>query len=257
MDFVKLNVDGHIATLTISRPDRLNALDGDVLSQLMTKIQEVRGNTALRCLIVTGEGRAFVAGADISQMRGMDFDTAYSYAQKGQATLAALETLTIPVIAAVNGFALGGGCELALACDFIYASENAKFGQPEVKLGVTPGFGGTQRLMRRVGIGVARELIYSGVVIDAAEALRIGLCNRVLPAAELLPKAMELATTIAQMGPLAVAASKQAMLFGESASLTEGNRNEAKAFAQCFRSNDQKEGMAAFLEKRAAAFQGK
>lgn len=257
MEFVKLAIDGHVATLTVSRPDRLNALDTEVLTQLMAQIQRVRDEAAVRCLIVTGDGRAFVAGADIAQMRGMDVDTAHAYAQKGHATLAALESLTIPVIAAVNGFALGGGCELALACDFIYASENAKFGQPEVKLGVTPGFGGTQRLMRRVGIGLARELVYTGAVIDAAEALRIGLCNRVFPAAELLAKVTEVAKTIAQMGPLAVAASKAVMLLGESTSLNDGNRAEARAFAQCFSTQDQKEGMAAFLEKRAASFTGK
>lgn len=257
MEFVKLEIAGAVATLTIARPDRLNALGTEVLTQLSETLNTVATNKELRCLIVTGEGRAFVAGADISQMRDMDVDTAFFHAKKGQSVFAQIERLEIPVIAAVNGFALGGGCELALACDFIYASDAAKFGQPEVKLGVIPGFGGTQRLLRRVGVGHARELIYTGAVIGAAEALRIGLCNAVLPAADLMAKVGEVAKAISAVGPLAVAAAKQTILFGESATLADGNEAEARAFGRCFATADQKEGMAAFVEKRAAAFSAK
>ncbi|MBK8168831.1 MAG: enoyl-CoA hydratase/isomerase family protein [Sandaracinaceae bacterium] len=256
MEFIKLAVDGAIATLTISRPDRLNALDNDVLSQLSETLTQLSTNREVRCLIVTGEGRAFVAGADISQMRDMDPGAAASYAQKGQRIFAQLENLPFPSIAAVNGFALGGGCELALSCDFIYASDAAKFGQPEVKLGVIPGFGGTQRLLRRVGVGHARELIYTGAVINAAEAQRIGLCNAVVPAAELIAKVTEVARSIAAVGPRAVNVAKRTILFGESATLTDGNNAEARAFGQCFTTADQKEGMSAFLEKRQATFTG-
>jgi enoyl-CoA hydratase len=206
---------------------------------------------------VTGAGeKAFVAGADIASMRNMSADEAKIFGQKGHAAMDALGSLPFPVIAAVNGFALGGGCELALACDFIYASERAKFGQPEVNLGVIPGFGGTQRLARRVSVGVARELIYTGNIIDAQEALRIGLVNKVLPADQLLAEAKKTAQLIAQKGPLAIRYAKRVIGEGLDNTLGDGNEIEVDTFAACFRTQDQKEGMSAFLEKRAANFKG-
>jgi enoyl-CoA hydratase len=179
------------------------------------------------------------------------------FATVGNALMALLEDLAFPVIAAVNGFALGGGCELALACDLLYASDKAKLGQPEVKLGVIPGFGGTQRLARRVGLAKARELIYTGDMIGADEALRIGLVNAVFPAGELLDRVREIAGKIAQQGPLAIASAKRVLLRGEDADLVGANELEAASFAALFGSDDQREGMAAFLEKRAATFHGR
>ena len=255
-DFVKLTHDGALSELRINRPERLNALDADVLLAIEVALNEVAARRETRCLIVTGEGKAFVAGADISAMQSLDALGAANFAHRGQRAFAQLEALSCPVIAAVNGFALGGGCELALACDFIYASDKAKFGQPEVKLGVIPGFGGTQRLARRVGVGVARELIFTGAVIGAEEALRIGLVNRVIPGEQLLEEAKKTATTIATMGPLAVASAKRVILDGEDHPLPDANTTEAKAFGALFNTADQKEGMTAFLEKRAAVFGG-
>ncbi|MCZ7683137.1 MAG: enoyl-CoA hydratase-related protein [Sandaracinaceae bacterium] len=183
-----------------------------------------------------------MAGADIAAMKGMSPDEARAFAQQGHALGAAMEALPIPLIAAVNGFALGGGCELALACDFIHASEKARFGQPEVKLGVIPGFGGTQRLARRVGIARARELVYSGAMISAADALAMGLVNAVHPPAELLPKVRALAATIAQMGPFAIAQAKRVLAEGEERPLAEANAIEVEGFARCFTTGDQKGG---------------
>lgn len=253
--YVRLEIDGALATLTIDRQDKLNALNAQVVAELRSAAQEVRTTRGVRCLIVTGAGeKAFVAGADIAEMKDMRLDQARAFAQAGHEALDALEALPFPVIAAVNGFALGGGCELALACDFVYASEKAKFGQPEVKLGVIPGFGGTQRLLRRVGNAMARELIYTGVVIGADEALRIGLVNRVLPPGELSSAARATAATIAQMGPLAIAEAKKVLREGEGRLLRDANALEIDGFAGCFETDDQKEGMSAFLAKRAASF---
>lgn len=253
--FVRLAIDGAIATLTIDRQDKLNALNAAVVAELADAAREVRTTRGVRAMIVTGAGeKAFVAGADISEMKGMRLDGARAFAQAGHAAFDALESLPFPVLAAVNGFALGGGTELALACDFVYASEKAKFGQPEVKLGVIPGFGGTQRLLRRVGNAHARELVYTGAIIGAEEALRIGLVNRVLPPGELMSAARATATTIAQMGPLAIAEAKKVMREGEGRLLRDANQLEIDGFAGCFETEDQKEGMTAFLEKRAAAF---
>jgi len=255
--FVKLTQEGTVATLTVARPDRLNALSPEVLAELTDAVGEVaRRAKEIRCLVLTGEGKAFVAGADIAAMQHMTKAQAADFAARGHRLGAAIEALPLPVIAAINGFALGGGCELALACDFAYASERAKLGQPEVKLGVIPGFGGTQRLLRRVGVAMARELVYSGMMIDAQEALRIGLVNRVFAHDELLPKTYEAARAIAEMGPLAVAACKRVIREGEMMPLADANALEVEAFADCFTSADQKEGMAAFLEKRAAVFTG-
>lgn len=255
--FAKLAYDGPIATLTVARPDRLNALSPEVLAELVDAVSELaRRANALRCVVLTGEGKAFVAGADIAAMQGMTPTEASEFAGRGHLLGSALEALPVPVIAAINGFALGGGCELALACDFAYASERAKLGQPEVKLGVIPGFGGTQRLLRRVGVAMARELVYSGAMIDAQEALRIGLVNRVFPHDELLPKTYEAARAIAAMGPIAVAACKRVIREGEMMPLAQANALEVEAFARLFTSADQKEGMAAFLAKRPAVFTG-
>jgi enoyl-CoA hydratase len=255
--FVRLDHDGPISTLTVARPDRMNALDAQVLDDIGAAVREVADRAEARCLLVTGEGKAFVAGADIAAMRGMSPEQARAFAQRGHAVFDALETLRVPAIAAVNGFALGGGCELALACDFIYASDKARFGQPEVKLGIIPGFGGTQRLARRVGPGVARELIYSGAMIDAAEALRIGLANRVLAPDALLPTARETASAIAAAGPLAVAAAKRVIRDGVDQPLPGANALEVEAFGELFSSEDTPEGMGAFLDKRAPKFQGR
>ena len=250
--------DGAVRTLTVQRPEKLNALNAATLQALAQAFSAAAAEPSVRVVVLTGAGpKAFVAGADIASMQGLSVEEARAFAQQGHALGAALESLPIPVIAAVNGFALGGGCELALACDFVHASEKARFGQPEVKLGVIPGFGGTQRLARRVGIARARELVYSGAMIGAEEALRIGLVNAVHPHAELMAKARALATSIAAMGPFAVAEAKRVLREGEERPLEEANAIEVEGFARCFTTADQKEGMAAFLEKRAAAFTGR
>lgn len=257
-DVVRLEIEGPLAVLTVNRPDKLNALDAEVIGALHDAVEKLAGSPDVRCAILTGAGeKAFVAGADIPSMQALSVDEARAFAQKGHALGAAMEALSIPIIAAVNGFALGGGCELALACDFVHASEKARFGQPEVKLGVIPGFGGTQRLARRVGIGRARELVYSGAMIGADEALRIGLVNAVHPHAELMTKVRALATTIAAMGPFAVAEAKRVLREGEERPLEEANAIEVEGFARCFSTSDQREGMKAFLEKRAASFTGR
>lgn len=246
----------HIATITISRPEKLNALDPTTVSELARVVTELLGKDAPRAVILTGAGKAFVAGADIAAMATLSTTDARRFAEAGHRVAALIEGAPFPVIAAVNGFALGGGCELALACDFIYASERARFGQPEVKLGVIPGFGGTQRLARRVGIGKARELCYTGDIIGADEALRIGLVSAVFPAEELIAKTLEAAARIAQQGPLAVAAAKRVLLRGEDQSLASACELEVQAFAHLFGTEDQREGMRAFIEKRTAKFTG-
>jgi enoyl-CoA hydratase len=255
--FVRLEHEGAVSTLTVDRPDRLNALDSEVLGQLRDALEEVAGHAATRCLIVTGAGKAFVAGADIAAMREMSPEQAREFSQAGHRTFDMIEALAFPAIAAVNGFALGGGCELALACDFVYASEKAKLGQPEVKLGVIPGFGGTQRLVRRVGAARARELIYTGGMIGAEEALRVGLVNAVFPPEALMAEARKTAASIASMGPLAVAGAKRVILDGADRPLPEANAREVDAFARCFDTADQSEGMDAFLAKREPQFEGK
>jgi enoyl-CoA hydratase len=253
MPFVTVEREGAVAVVTIRRPDKLNALNAEVLGELM----DVFATLEARAAILTGEGKAFVAGADIAAMATMTPVEAKRFSDGGHALGARIEALPCPVIAAVNGFALGGGLELALACDFIYAADVAKLGQPEVSLAVIPGFGGTQRLARRVGIARARELVYGGGMIDAAEALRIGLVNKVFPAAELLGAAKKTAEQIAAVGPLAVAAAKRVLLRGEEMPLPAANELEAQAFAGLFGSEDQRAGMAAFLEKKKTAFSGR
>jgi enoyl-CoA hydratase len=246
--------EGVLAIVTINRPDTLNSLDRATLEALRHVLSEL-GKSDARVAILTGAGgRAFVAGADIAAMSKMSPAEALEFARLGQAVFAAIEALPLPVIAAVDGFALGGGCELALACDFIYASDKLKIGQPEVKLGVLPGFGGTQRLSRRVGLGMARELIYSGRTLGHAEALRIGLVNAVHPRAELLDAARKTALEIAAMSPSALMLAKRAMQEGADIALAPAIELEAQAFSRCFELPDQREGMAAFLEKRPAKF---
>jgi enoyl-CoA hydratase len=257
LDLVTVERAGFVATVTIQRPDKLNALDARVVAQLTRAFSDLGAAADVRCAILTGAGKAFVAGADIAAMAELSPLEAKRFADAGHALGALLEALPFPVIAAVNGFALGGGCELALACDFIYAAEGAKLGQPEVTLGILPGFGGTQRLVRRVGAARARELVYTGDLISAEQALAIGLINAVYPAAELLSRAQETAVKIASRGPLAVAAAKRIMLRGEALDLPAACELEAQAFAALFGTEDQRAGMRAFLEKQKARFLGK
>ncbi len=253
---IKVEQADGIATLTLNRPDKLNALNQLLLIEFRAAVLSLSQDKAVRVLIVTGAGKAFAAGADIPVMADMAPATAKAFADAGHAVGDALETAPFPSIAAVNGFALGGGCELAMACDFIHASDKARFGQPEVNLGVIPGFGGTQRLARRVGLGMARELCYTGDVIDAAEALRIGLANAVHPLDALMPRVREIAAKIASKGPLAVAQCKRVIGRGADLPLERASELEAQAFALLFGTNDQREGMKAFIEKRPAKFTG-
>jgi enoyl-CoA hydratase len=257
-EHVAISTDGPIGLLTISREKALNALSSAVLGELIEAAGELEEKSELRAVILTGAGpKAFAAGADISEMQEMEPDRAEMLSSRGVAIGRLIERSRMPWIAAVNGFALGGGCELALCCDFIYAASNAKFGQPEVKLGVIPGFGGTQRLARRVGIGKAKELVLTGDQIGADAALRIGLCDAVFPAEELMDAARAVALRIAANGPLAVAEAKRVIQQGWSLRLDEALALEGEAFAGLFATSDQREGMAAFLAKRPAAFQGK
>jgi len=258
MSTVLIERNAQVATLTLNRPDKLNSLDESLLRELLVAIAAIDDDPSVRVAILTGAGdRAFAAGADIAAMSEMTPPVAKRFAELGHRVGARIEEARAPFIAAVNGFALGGGCELALACDFIYASEKAKLGQPEVSLGILPGFGGTQRLARRVGAARARELCMTGGMVGAQEALRIGLVNAVLPHEELLAKVREVAGKIASRGPLAVAALKRAILRGEDVPLSTANELEATAFASLFGTNDQREGMRAFLEKREATFEGR
>lgn len=254
---IKVALDGAIATVTIDREKALNALSSKVIAELTHVAGELELSTDVRVVILTGAGeKSFVAGADIREMTEMTPVQARAFAEMGGALGEAIETSEKPWIAAVNGFAFGGGCELALACDFIHASEKAKFGQPEVKLGVIPGFGGTQRLARRVGVAKCKELCMTGDQIHAAEALRIGLADAVWPAAELMTKVRELAGRIAANGPLAVAEVKRLVHEGQSTSLEHSLKLEQRSFGLLFGTADQREGMAAFVEKRSPNFKG-
>lgn len=249
--------DAKIRVVTINRPKVLNALSAQVVDELSQVVEATAAAEGVCGLLLTGTGKAFVAGADIAAMSNMEPAAALSFAGKGHALGEMLSALPIVTLAAVNGFALGGGCELALACDFIYASEKAKFGQPEVKLGVIPGFGGTQRLLRRIGLARAIELCTTGDMIRADEALRIGLANRVCAPDELMAEAMATLGRVAQQGPLAVAKVKEVLHRGADMPLPEANVLEQQTFAELFASADQKEGMSAFLEKRPPGFSGK
>jgi len=247
-----------VALITINRPDKLNALNDQVMAELADVAQRLATDDDIRGAILTGAGpKAFVAGADIGDLAKQGPFDGKARALRGQAVLRRLETCGKPVIAAVNGFALGGGCELAMACHLRIASEHAKFGQPEVKLGIAPGYGGTQRLPRLVGKGVALQLILTGETIDAREAHRIGLVNKVVPAAELLPEAEKLLRGILAMGPLAVRLALEAVDQGLEMSLDEGLLLEANHFGLLAATHDMKEGLGAFLAKRAPRFEGR
>jgi enoyl-CoA hydratase len=252
--------DGPIALLTLNRPEKLNALDSTLLGAVgdaVTALAARPAATRPRAAILTGAGdKAFAAGADITELSRLRPEQARLLSQNGQRVARVLEEAPFPVIAAVNGFALGGGCELALACDFIYASDRARFGQPEVGLGLVPGFGGTQRLARRIGSGRARELVYTGAVVGAEQAKAIGLVNEVVPHAELMTRVKELCRAIAGKAPLAVAACKRLVLRGEDVDLTTACELETEAFGALFASDDAREGTSAFIAKRSPAFQG-
>ena len=243
------NQDG-IAIVTIDRPEALNALNSTVITELEQVVAALESDRDVRCLILTGEGRSFVAGADIGEQYPLDLDGGRRWGQRGSALMRRIEKLEFPTIAAVNGFALGGGCELALSCDIILASEKSKFGQPEVGLGITPGFSGTQRLPRRVGIAKAKELIFSGKVIGAAEAEKIGLVNAVYAPEELIPGAIAMAKSFTANAPIAVKYSKACIDRGMQMDIDDGIALENELFAMCYATADQKEGMGAFLEKR-------
>lgn len=246
---IRFEKHGNIGILTIDREKALNAINSETLDELYEKAAEIAEDGSLRCLIVTGAGKAFVAGADIAEMKDLSREEAVEFARRGNRAFCALEGLEIPVIAAVNGYALGGGCELALCADIRIASERAKFGQPEVGLGITPGFGGTQRLMRTVNRANAMELILSGGVIGAEEALRIGLVSRVVPPEELMNEALKLAEAIAANAPIAVKNAKRAMRFRYLHLLEDDLENEARLFGDCFETEDQRMAMTCFVEK--------
>ena len=250
MAFVEVTKKDHIAVVTMNRPEALNALNEQVLRDLNAALDAVEANDEVLVVILTGAGRSFVAGADIGQMKDLTPVQAKKFGSYGNQVFLKLENFPKPVIAAVNGFALGGGCELSMACDIRLASEKAKFGQPEVGLGITPGFSGTQRLPRRVGVAKAKELIFSGKQIGAEEAKRIGLVNEVYAAEELLNKAVEMAKSFTANAPIAVKYSKACIDRGMQMDIDNGIALENELFAMCFATEDQKEGMGAFLEKR-------
>jgi enoyl-CoA hydratase len=257
LDNVLWQVEEGVGVATINRPKALNALDGRTVAELSRLLDEVAADRTLRGLVLTGAGgKAFAAGADLAEMARLAPPEARRFAAAGQQALAKLEALPIPTIAAVNGFAFGGGCELAMACDLIYASEQARFGQPEVNLALIPGFGGTQRLVRRVGIMRAKEMILTGDAVDAARARALGLVLEVLPDEKLVPFAVAQARKIASRGPLAVAAAKRVIEAGAEVDRATGCALELEAFALIFTTDDAREGMAAFLAKRPASFKG-
>ena len=250
MSFVTYELTDNVACLTINRPEALNALNSAVLADLDAALDQVLADRA-RVVVLTGAGeKSFVAGADISEMSDMTPRQGQTFSELGNAIFRKLERLPMPTIAAVNGFALGGGCELAMSCDIRLASDNALFGQPEVGLGICPGFGGTQRLARIVGIGIAKEMVFGGRNIDATRAAAIGLVNAVYDKAQLMEEAMKMARGIASKAPVAVRASKAAMTLGIQTDIDSGIAIEAALFASCFGTEDQREGMAAFVAKR-------
>ena len=249
MSFVNVDLQGAVAVLTIDRPKALNALNPEVLADLKAAFEGLDQNT-VRCVVLTGAGdKSFVAGADIGSMSTMTRAEGEAFGKLGNDIFLMIESFPLPVIAAVNGFALGGGCELAMSCDIRICSDNAMFGQPEVGLGITPGFGGTQRLPRLVGMGMAKQLLYTARNIDAAEALRIGLVNAVIPQAELLDAALKMAGQIAKNAPIAVRACKKAVNEGMQVSIDKAVEIEEKLFGCCFETHDQVEGMACFLSR--------
>jgi enoyl-CoA hydratase len=258
MENVKVEKKNRIAYVTIDRPKVLNALNMATMEELRQVFTDLRDDKETRVVILTGGGeKAFVAGADINELAKNDPVQAKAYTHRGQAVLDLIENLSKPVIACINGFALGGGCEIAMACTMRLASENAKLGQPEVKLGIIPGYGGTQRLPRLVGTGLAMQMVLTGEMISAQEAHRIGLVNEVLPAAQLMARAEEIAGKIIGMAPLAIQYCMEAVNQGMNMTLQEGLFLEATLFGICCATEDKKEGTTAFLEKRAPNFQGK
>lgn len=254
---IKYEVKDGIAYVTINRPKAMNALNTQVLDELYAAFGQFEVDDAARAAIVTGEGKAFVAGADIAQMRDMNAVQGRAMAAKGHKVMNYMEAIEKPIIAAVNGFALGGGCELSMACDFRIASEKAKFGQPEVNLGIIPGFGGSQRLPRLVGKGMGKYLIMTADMIDAQEAYRIGLVEKVVAPEELIPTCEEIAKKIMSKAPIAISLAKSLVTNGYDQDLKTATSLEVEAFGVTFGSEDQTEGMTAFLEKRAAEFKNK
>ena len=257
MAFVDLEQRGSIGILTMNRPEALNALNDQVLRDLDAALDAVEANDEILVVILTGAGRSFVAGADIGQMKDFTSVQAKKFGAYGNSVFLKLENFPKPVIAAVNGFALGGGCELAMSCDIRLASEKAKFGQPEVTLGITPGFSGSQRLPRRVGVAKAKELIFSGKMIKADEAERIGLVNAVFAPEELMNGALEMARSFTKNAPIAVKYSKACIDRGMQMDIDDAIALENELFGMCYATADQKEGMTAFLEKRPAKFENK
>jgi enoyl-CoA hydratase/carnithine racemase len=255
---ILLEKKNSIAYVTINRPKVLNALNMATMEEMRAAFHDIKSDDGVRVVILTGSGeKAFVAGADISELATQDAVTGKKYAHRGQSVLNLIENLGKPVIACINGFALGGGCELALACTMRIASENAKLGQPEVKLGIIPGYGGSQRLPRLVGKGLAMQMVLAGEMISAQEAHRIGLVNEVTPAAELIPRAEAIAAKIIANGPLAVQYAMEAVNKGMEMTLAEGLFLEAALFGMCCATSDKAEGTTAFLEKRPAVFKAK
>lgn len=247
----------NVGVITFHRPEALNALNSQVMSELIELLERLKSNGKLRCAILTGFGeKSFIAGADIKEMSSFSTQEAFQFSQRGHQILKEIESCPFPFIAAVNGFALGGGCEMALACDFIVASENSSFGLPEVGLDLIPGFGGTQRLVRFVGLARASEMIFSGRKYGAKETLEFGLVNQVVPLNELLPTAHKMASDISKKAPLAVAAARKLLRSTGHLPLSDGLKLEQKAFSQLFETQDQKEGTKAFVEKRSPQFRG-
>lgn len=257
MSFAHLlyDISEGVARITLNRPAALNALNLALIGELSAALDKVNGDPAVRVVVITGAGeKAFVAGADIGEMAAFDSMQGRDFGAAGQEVMAKIGLLPMPVLAAVNGFALGGGCELALACDFVYAADTAVFGLPEVTLGLIPGFGGTQRLARRVGEAMAMEMIFTGSRLTAEEARRVGIANRVIAADLLMEETMKTARKIAGMGPAALTLAKGAVRKGAGVDLVSGCHMEKEAFGLCFATADMKEGTAAFLEKRKPAF---
>jgi len=254
---ILIEKEEHIAVLSFNRPDVLNALNSEVLVELGTAIDQVEKDEDIYVLIITGKGKAFVAGADIAEMRPKTAEEGRKFAELGSKVFRKIELMEKPVIAAVNGFALGGGCELAMSCDIRIASEKAKFGQPEVSLGITPGFAGTQRLPRLVGVAKAKEMIFTGEMIDGHEADRIGLVNKVVGPESLMEYSKGIGMKIVKNGQIAVRYSKSAINRGKDTDFETGNEIEKTLFGMCFATEDQNEGMTAFLERRKAMFDNK
>lgn len=255
---ILFSIEGAVATITINRPQALNALNDKVLSELKKAFHDIQKNAELRAVIITGSGeKAFVAGADIVAMQNMSVVEATTFVQNGHRTMSAIENCSIPVIAAVNGFALGGGLELALSCDFIYASKNAKLGLPEVNLGIFPGFGGTQRLPRLIGRNKAKELIYTAKMLSAEDAFNWGIVNKVTEAADLMTEVKKSVDQMLKKGPIALAQVKRVINEGSDLPLNSGLAVEELSFPGIFATEDKAEGVKAFIEKREAKFIGK